>query len=83
MAYNNRGISYLSKGQLDRAISDFSKAIEINPKDAAAYCSRGITYFIKNEYDKAWNDFKQAQTLGGQIHPEFLKDLREASERER
>ena len=83
MAFYNRGVIFQDKGQYNMAISDFSKAIEINPKDAAAYYSRGITYFIINEYDKAWNDFKQAQTLGGQIHPEFLKELREASEREK
>ena len=83
VAFYNRGLVFQDKGQYNLAISDFRKAIEINPKDPAAYCSRGIIYFIKNEYDKAWNDFKRAQTLGGQIHPEFLKDLREASGRDK
>ena len=30
--YNNRGIAYRTKGEVDRAIADYSKAIEINPR---------------------------------------------------
>jgi tetratricopeptide (TPR) repeat protein len=37
--YNNRGIAYAEKGQYDQAISDFNKAIEINPRDPQAYNS--------------------------------------------
>jgi hypothetical protein len=32
MAYNNRGVAYRAKGEGDRAIADFNKAIELNPK---------------------------------------------------
>ena len=35
--YNNRGIAHGEKGQYDQAISDFNKAIEINPRDAQTY----------------------------------------------
>src|SRR5512136_1225608 len=31
--YNNRGIACAEKGQYEQAISDFNKAIEINPMD--------------------------------------------------
>ena len=83
MAYNNRGFTYGKKGQVDRAISDFNKAIELNPKLAMAYNNRGLVYFVTKEYDNAWNDVNKAQSLGYKIHPGFLKDLREASGRER
>jgi tetratricopeptide (TPR) repeat protein len=36
-AYNNRGLAYSDKGQYDQAISDFTKALEIKPRFAAAY----------------------------------------------
>jgi tetratricopeptide (TPR) repeat protein len=78
-AYYNRGRAYLQKGQLDQAISDYTKAIELNPEIAMAYLNRAITYAIKGEYDKAWEDVHKAQSLGFQVHPGFLKDLREAS----
>ena len=34
IAYFNRGQSYDSKGDKDRAIADYSKAIDLNSKDA-------------------------------------------------
>ena len=83
MAYSNRGNAYGEKGQYDRAISDYTKAIEINPRFAAAYYNRGLAYHKKGEYDKAWEDVYKAQSLGLQVHPGFLKALREASGGER
>ncbi len=79
MAYVTRGSAYRQKGQFDQAISDFNKVIEINPEFAEAYFNRALTYTIKGEYDKAWEDVHKAQSLGFQVHPGFLKDLREAS----
>ena len=64
----------------DRAISDYNKALEINPRYAKAYCNRGIAYYFKEEYEKSWKDVKKAQSLGYQIHPEFLDQLRKARE---
>ncbi|MGR3311514.1 MAG: tetratricopeptide repeat protein [Candidatus Brocadiales bacterium] len=81
-AYNNRGIAYYDKGEYGRAIGDFNEALEINPRDADAYNNRAISYYSKKEYGKAWDDVHSAQGLGLQVHPEFLKALREASGRE-
>ena len=78
-AYYNRGNAYYSKGQYDQAISDCNKALELNPKLPAAYNNRGIACYYKGEYDKAWDDVYKAQSLGLQVHPEFLEALREAS----
>jgi len=50
---------------------------------AEAYYNRGIAYYSRKEYDKAWDDVYKAQGLGFQIHPGFLKLLREASGREK
>ena len=83
MAYNNRGNTFQTNGQYDKAISDFTKAIEINPGFDGAYNNRGVAYYCKGEYDKAWEDVYKAQSLGYQVHPGFLKALREASGRQR
>ncbi len=58
--YNNRGIAYGEKGQYDQAISDFNKAIEINPRYEKAYSNRGIVYRLKGQYDQAISDFNKA-----------------------
>jgi Flp pilus assembly protein TadD len=81
-AYNNRGLTFGRKGQYDQAISDSTKAIELNPNFAEAYNNRGIACYHKGEYDKAWDDIYKAQSLGYQVHPEFLKALRAASGRQ-
>jgi len=51
-----RGIVNAMKGQHDLAITDFNKALEINPKDAGAYYNRGCAYAKIHEYDKALDD---------------------------
>ena len=81
-AYINRGVAYYSKGQYDQAISDYNKALEINPRYAEAYNNRGDAYLGKGQYDKSWEDVHKAQDLGYKIHPGFLKDLRKASGRQ-
>ena len=43
-AYYNRGIAYGDKGEYDKAIEDYSKAIELNPEYAEAYNNRGNAY---------------------------------------
>ena len=81
--YIDRGIAYGEKGQYDQAISDYNKALEINPRYAVAYYNRGIAYYFKREYEKSWKDIEKAQSLACQINPKFLDDLRKASGRER
>ena len=83
MALNYRGIAYLNKGQHDKAISDCNTAIKLNPRLAMAYNNRGVSYFFKREYAKAWDDVHEAEGLGWQVHPGFLKALREASGRQK
>jgi Flp pilus assembly protein TadD len=61
--YNDRGIAYGEKGQYDRAISDFNKAIEINPRYSKAYNNRGIVYRLKGQYDQAISDFNKAMEI--------------------
>jgi tetratricopeptide (TPR) repeat protein len=81
--YYNLGNAYYAKGHLDKAISDYIKAIEINPKHVGVYNNRAITHYFKGEHDKAWEDVYKAQKLGYQVHPGFLKALREVSGRQR
>jgi tetratricopeptide (TPR) repeat protein len=47
-ALNNRGLAYSGKGQCDRAIQDFERALELGPKDADAIRYRAAAIAKKN-----------------------------------
>jgi tetratricopeptide (TPR) repeat protein len=47
--YNNRGIAYRAKGDLDRAISDYSEAIRLDPSYDIAYFNRGRARYLKRD----------------------------------
>jgi tetratricopeptide (TPR) repeat protein len=55
--FNKQGFDYAKQGQYDQAISDFSKALEINPRNTEAYYNRGIAYYNQGRYDQAVSDF--------------------------
>jgi tetratricopeptide (TPR) repeat protein len=57
---NNVGNAYSRKGLLDQAISDYNKALEINPMDAEAYNNRGNAYSRKDLLDQAISDCNKA-----------------------
>jgi len=58
--YFNRGNDYVDKGKYDQAISDYTKALEINPRYFWAYVNRGTTYGRKGQYNEAISDFTKA-----------------------
>jgi len=54
-----RGHLYLEKGERDRAIEDFSKAISLNPNDPRAYADRAKAYAAKGEIKKTADDLRK------------------------
>jgi tetratricopeptide (TPR) repeat protein len=69
------------KSNPDKAISDYTKAIELDPDNVNAYCARAIVYqFFKNEPRKALEDYQKAQLLGYRQNPEWIKMLKEETE---
>lgn len=61
--YVQQGRLYMSKGQYDQAISEFNKALEINPKYVNAYLYRGIAYMQKGQHDQAISEFNSLLRL--------------------
>ena len=55
---------YAEKGDLDKAIADYTAAIEINPKAGYTFYARGYFYHQKGDKAKANADFAQAKKLG-------------------
>ena len=58
--YQKKADSEVSKGMTDAAISDYSKAIELNPKAADAYIGRAAIYASKQLNTEAIADYVKA-----------------------
>jgi hypothetical protein len=63
MAYDNHGIDKLTKGDLDGAIANFTKAIQLRPNDATAYGKRGLAKALKGDMDGAIADFAKLASI--------------------
>ena len=59
----SRGNDYYRKGEYDRAIANYAKAIALNPNDAISYNNRGLAYRKKGEVDRAIADHSKAIAL--------------------
>ena len=51
------------QGSIDKSVDLYQKALEADPKNAAAAQSLGVTYAEKGEWDKAIDNLKKAQAL--------------------
>ncbi len=51
-----RGLIYADKGDPDSAFRDYSEAIRLDPKNAAAFSNRGNAFLNKGDLDAAFRD---------------------------
>ena len=58
--YFNRAVHYSQKGEYKKAISDYDKAIDINPEFVVAYLNRGYSHSMMGEFEKAIADYTRA-----------------------
>lgn len=61
--FENRGRKYYQAGAYRTAISDLTRAIELDDTRFAAYKFRAMSYFKTDHYSKAISDFKTALKL--------------------
>ncbi len=61
-ALNGRGGAYISTGKIGPAISDLTKAIQLEPTNSS-YNLRGMCYFRNKDYSRAVSDFRKAIEL--------------------
>lgn len=71
----NKPLSYFSRGnlntaskQIDKAIEDYTKAIELDSTKSFFYENRGKSFFVKNKFNKSINDFKKTFELNNRSH---------------
>jgi tetratricopeptide (TPR) repeat protein len=59
----NRGISNMRLLEYDRALEDFSQALNINSEGVSALRGRGRVYYVSGDYELAVEDFEKALEL--------------------
>jgi tetratricopeptide (TPR) repeat protein len=63
IAHYDRGLAYHSKGDYERAITDFDQAISLDSTYVDAFNSRGSAYGMRGEYARGIEDFNEAIRL--------------------
>ena len=63
IAQANRGLAYRGKGDDNRALADYSRAIEIDRKYVYAFIARSRLYRDRRDFDKAIQDAEAALRL--------------------
>ena len=63
IAHNNRGNAYQRRGDYDRAIDDYIRALNSKPDYAEAFNNRGVAHYKKKAFGRAIQDFDRAVEL--------------------
>jgi tetratricopeptide (TPR) repeat protein len=81
--YRRLGNEHGCYGEYEKAISDFTEAIRLDPKLVGAYFDRGSVYWMTGETDKAISDCTEAIRLDPKlVGPYVLRGESYASEKE-
>ncbi len=66
-AYNNRGNAYFTQGDLERALADYNRSIELdNPELHLPYNNRGNIHYQRGDLESALADYTEAIRLNPQ-----------------
>ncbi|MEZ5442501.1 MAG: tetratricopeptide repeat protein [Lysobacterales bacterium] len=68
--YVNRGNAYDDRGDFERAMDEYDRALELKPGYGEAYYNRGIAYEGQDQLEKARVEFVRAYESG--LRTEFL-----------
>jgi len=60
LIYNHRGMAHFICSDYEKAVQDFTKALENDPQNPAIINNRGLAYRMVHQYDKALPDFEQS-----------------------
>lgn len=63
LALHMRGLAFVAKGDIDRAIADYNEAIRLNPNNGLAFNERALAYEAKGDFDRALADLNEAVKL--------------------
>lgn len=63
LEYSDSGLAEYEKGNYQKAIENYTRAIEANLREASLYNNRGLAYYSFEKYDKAISDYNRAIEL--------------------
>ncbi len=73
-AYVNRGNVYLQQSLWNKALADYNRAVEIDPKlTGRVYYNRGTIYEIQGKLEEALADYDLAIELRSSLYPAYFK----------
>jgi tetratricopeptide (TPR) repeat protein/beta-lactamase regulating signal transducer with metallopeptidase domain len=65
--YISQGFSSLKQGKVEDAITQFNRAIDLDPEKAVAYAARGSAYFRLEKLDNAISDYNKAIAINPEL----------------
>ncbi len=68
-----RGLAFANIGEFKKAIADYSKALELDPKHTNAWHNRGIAHYRSYDYEKAVADHTKALELSPKFAPAWSR----------
>jgi tetratricopeptide (TPR) repeat protein len=71
IALNNRGVAFKAKSDLDHALQDYDKSLQLDPYAANHYNNRGVVYRIKGDFVRAVEDYGKAILLKPDYIPAY------------
>jgi tetratricopeptide (TPR) repeat protein len=76
-AYNNRGSTKLTKGDVDGALADITKSISLDSENAEAYCNLGLARLTQNKVAEAKQSSDKCYGLDENLRARFEKLARQ------
>jgi tetratricopeptide (TPR) repeat protein len=67
-AFHGRADAYRVNNEHEKAITDYTRAIELFPKEPRLYLGRGKSYSAINETEKASADFQKVISMADNLH---------------
>lgn len=72
-AYNQRGMMNGQERDYERAIDDFTHALELNCHDGVYFRNRAICYHAKGNYDRAIEDYSAALRIQPHVSDYYIR----------